>query len=123
MDLDSSQYAKDSVSHLIELFQNQFGDQFNSYWEDMPLTPPNSNEYPALMVQKLESTAVIGPTQTDDVTESILITVFKATLDAVGSTNVRTTTQRELQMMVEGQDPVTFDFRSDSILYIYSVII
>lgn len=118
MDNDQSLYAKDSITRLIELFQAQFGDYFNSYWEDMPLTPPLAAEYPALMVQKLEGTAVIGPTQTDDVTESILITVLKATLDAVGSTNVRTTTQRELQLLVEGQDPTTLDYRTDSILYV-----
>jgi hypothetical protein len=118
MDDNQTLYAKDSVTRLIELFQAQFGDYFNSYWEDMPLTPPNSNEYPALMVQKMEGTAVIGPTSTDDVTESILITILKATVDAVGSSNVRTTTQRELQLLVEGQDPVTLDYKTDSVLYV-----
>ncbi|HVB24125.1 MAG TPA: hypothetical protein VNG51_19460 [Ktedonobacteraceae bacterium] len=106
------------MTHLIELFQAQFGDYFNSYWEDMPLIPPTKEEYPALMVQKLEGTAVIGPTSTDEVTESILITIFKNTSDAVGSGNVKTTTQRELQLLVEGQDPVTLDYKPDTILYV-----
>jgi len=118
VDPNQQLYAKDTVTRLIELFQTQFGDYFNSYWEDMPLEPPTALEYPALMVQKIEGGAVIGPTSTDEVTETIMIYVFKNTADVVGSTNVKTTTQRELQLLVEGQDPTTLHYRTDSILYV-----
>lgn len=118
MDPQQAEYAKDSITRLIELFQAQFGDYFNSYWEDMPLMPPVKEEYPALMIQKLAGTAVLGPTSTDEVTEQIQIVVMKNTADAVGSTNVKTTTQREVQLLVEGQDPSTLDYYKDTILYV-----
>ena len=117
MDVDHTLYAEDSVTRLRQLFEAQFGDTY-TYFEDMPLTPPTDAEYPCIMIQKLEGSAVIGPTSTDDLAETIQIVVMKNTADAVGSTNVRTTTQRELQMMVEGQDPTTKDYKSDSVLYV-----
>ena len=116
MDDSQALYAKDSVTRLIELLQGQFGSQFNSYWEDMPLAPPTKEEYPALIVQKLDGTVSLGPTQTDELTEIISITLFKAIADAVGSANVKTTAQRELQLMVEGQDPTTLQYKPDTIL-------
>ena len=117
MDTDQSLYAKDTVTLLIELFQGIFGDTFKSYWEGTPTTVPNATDFPLVIIQQKKTKAVIGPTSTDEVPETITISVWLNEADDLGSENVRTTTMRKLQFMVQGQDPVTKDYRNDTFLY------
>lgn len=117
--MDDSQqlYAEDSVSRLIKLFQSQFGTYFTTYYEATPSKIPPKDCYPLIIVQKMKSTAKIGPTSTDDVMEGIAISVWLNMADDAGSANVRTTTMRKLQNKIEGLDPVTFDYKADTVLY------
>lgn len=117
MDDSNQLYAKDTITRLVELFQANFGDSY-TYFEASPNVPPVKEDYPIIIFDKMHTKATIGPTSTDDVPEVIMITVgINKAVDA-GSQNVRTTTKRHLEHIVEGQDPVTNDYRSDTILYI-----
>ena len=66
----------------------------------------------------MSTKAVIGPTSTDEVPETIAITIMLNMADDVGSANVRTTTMRHLQNLIEGQDPATNQYKADTFLFV-----
>jgi len=118
MEDSQSEYAKDTVVGLIELFQTNFGDVFKSYWEATPTSQPPDVDFPLVIVQKMSGKATLGPTSTDDDTETIVITVMLNMADDIGSANVRTTTMRHLQNLIEGQDPSTNQYKTGTFFYI-----
>jgi hypothetical protein len=117
--MDDSQqlYEKDSITRIVELLEATFNDEY-TYFEATPATPPAADEYPLMIVQKMSGTAVVGPTSTDEVTEEITITVALDKADDVGSANERTTTLRHLQNVIEGQDPATGYYKTDTVLHV-----
>lgn len=118
MDDQQALYAPDTTIRLIEQFKTAFGDYFKTYFEATPTTPPSDADYPVLIVQKLRNQAVVGPTSTDNLTERIAITVAINQADDVGSANIRTTTMRKLEHLVEGLDPSTNQYKTDTVLYV-----
>lgn len=112
--MDMSQYAPDTVQRLYELLSQQFGDTYHIF-PAFPLTPPIKTEMPCIIIDRKTDGAVIGPTQTDEITEVIDIIVLKSLADIVGSNDPRTDGKRQMEMMVQGQDPVTFDYKQDTI--------
>jgi hypothetical protein len=117
MDTDQSLYAKDTTQLLIELFNSVFGNYFKSYWEATPTVVPPETDFPLVIVQKLRGKVTIGPTSTDEVPETFTISIWLNMADDVGSANIRTTTMRKLQYLVEGQDATTFDWRNDTFMH------
>jgi len=109
-------YAKDTVQRLYELLQGQFGDVYTVY-PAFPLTPPVKEEMPCLIIDRKTDGAVLGPTQTDEVTEVIDISVLRSLADSVGGENPRTDAKRELEMFVQGQDPTSLDYKADTLYY------
>lgn len=117
MDDDQSQYAKDTVTHLIELLQSTFGDYFKTYFEAMPTSPPPEADYPLVIVQLLSSPVVLGPTQTDEFRETVQLTFVLNRADDAGSANVRSTTMRHLQNLVQAQDPITQQYKPNTVCH------
>lgn len=117
MDQNQQLYAKDTTTRLIELFQETFGDYFKSYWEATPTSIPPISDFPLVIVQKLKGKSMIGATSTDNLTETMSIAVMLNRADDVGSSNIRTTTMRKLENLVEGLDPVTYDYLPATFLY------
>lgn len=116
--MDDSQdlYAPDSTTRLIEQLKPAFG-KF-TFYEAWPNVWPPDDAWPVMIVQLLNSRPTIGPTETDEVPETIEITVMLNQADAAGSTNVRTTTRRHLQNIIQGQDPSAInEYRPDTVMY------
>lgn len=116
MDDSSTLYAEDTVSRLVTLLKDAFGDNY-TYYEAWPTKMPPT--FPVMIVQLLSTKAVLGPTETDEVPEVVELTIMLNQADAAGSGNVRTTTRRHLQNIIQGQDPTnTTEYKSDTVLYV-----
>lgn len=117
MDDDQSQFAKDTVTRLIETLQAVCGTNFKTYFQATPTTEPPAVDFPLAIIQKLGGPIVLGPTQADEVKETVMLTFVLNRADDVGSANIRTTTMRHLQNLVEGQDPVTSQFKPTTVCF------
>lgn len=115
--MDMSQYAPDTVQRLYELLNQQFGDTYTIF-PAMPLSPPLKTEMPCIIIDRKTDGAQLGPTQTDEIVEVIEVTVLKTLADIVGSPDPRTDGKREMEMLVQGQDPTTLDWRTDTIYFV-----
>lgn len=115
--MDMSQYAPDTVQRLVELMSAQFGDMYHIF-SAFPLTPPLKTEMPCIIIDRKTDGAVIGPTQTDDIVEVIDVIVLKSLADIVGSSDSRVDGKRQMEMLVQGQDPTTFDYKADTLYYV-----
>lgn len=119
MDDNQADYAPDTTTHLIQLLKENLAYTFNTYFEATPLTPPPAPDFPVCIVQKMTGQAVIGPTQTDEVHETYQLTFILNIADDVGSANIRTTTMRHLQNIIEGQDPVNVnEYKQGTVYYV-----
>lgn len=112
-----SQYAPDTVQRLYELFSQQFGDAYHLF-PAFPLSPPLKTEMPCIIVDRKTDGATLGPTQTDEIVEVIDVIVLKSLADIVGSSDPRTDGKRQVEMLVQGQDPVTLDYKADTLYYV-----
>lgn len=115
--MDMSQYAQDTVQRLYELLSAQFGDAYHLF-PAFPLSPPLKTEMPCIIVDRKTDGATLGPTQTDEIVEVIDIIVLKSLADIVGSPDPRVDGKRQMEMLVQGQDPVTLDYKTDTLYYV-----
>ena len=115
--MDPSLYAPDTVQRLYELLNGQFGDAYHLF-PAFPLSPPVRTEMPCIIVDRKTDGAVIGPTQTDEVTEVIDVIVIKTLADIVGSPDPRVDGKRQMELFVQGQDPTTLDYRADTLYFV-----
>lgn len=116
MDDTQQLYAPDTVQRLYELLKQQFGDTYTVF-PAFPLTPVTKDEMPCIIVDRKTDGAVVGPTSTDEITEVIDITFMRSLADSVGGANPRTDAKRELEMLIQGQDPTTLDYRQGTLYY------
>lgn len=115
MDDNHTLYAPDTTDHLVALLKPAFPDF--TFYDAWPNVIPPGSAWPLMIVQLLNTKPVLGPTETDEVPETVEITVMLNQADAAGSGNVRTTTRRRLQHLIQGQDPtVTNTYKADSLL-------
>lgn len=111
-------FAKDTTQRLYELLNQQFGDTYTIF-NGMPLTPPVKTEMPCIVIDRKNASAVLGPTETDEVNEMTEIWVMLSLADEVGSPDDnRTHTKRKLELFVQGQDPTTKQYRTDTLYYV-----
>lgn len=115
MDDDQQQYMPDTTTRLIERLQQSFSTDY-TYYESWPNVWPPSDAWPVVVVQLLTTKPVIGPTQTDEVPETVEITIMRNQADIAGSANVRTTARRHLQNLIQGQDPQTGGYKEGTVL-------
>ena len=115
--MDMSQYAPDTVQRLYELMSQQFGDMYTIF-PAFPLSPPLKTEMPCIIIDRKTDGATLGPTQTDEIVEVIDVIVLKSLADIVGSADPRTDGKRQMEMLVQGQDPTTLDYRADTLYYV-----
>jgi hypothetical protein len=116
MDDSQTLYAEDTVSRLVGLLKAAFGDSY-TYYDAWPTAMPPT--FPVMIVQLIHTKMTVGPTSTDEVPETVEITVMFNQADAAGSTNVRTTTRRHLQNVIQGQDPTnTNQYKPDTVAYV-----
>lgn len=117
--MDDSQqlYAQDTTTRLIEQLKPTFSNF--TFYEAWPNVMPPQDCWPVMIVQLLHSKPMIGPTQTDELPETVEITIMLNQADAASSSNVRTTTRRHLQNIIQGQDPIaTNEYKSDTVMYV-----
>lgn len=119
MDESQNLYAKDTTTRIIETFQQYLtAVKVNTYFEATPTTPPSAVDYPICIVQELATPIILGPTQADEVHETVMITLVLNLADDVGSANVRTTTMRKLKNIIAGQDPETNDWKEGTVAFV-----
>ena len=118
MDDDQSLYAADTTTRIIEMLQANLAYTFNTYFEATPTTPPPATDFPICIVQELVSPVVLGPTQADEVHETLQLTFILNRADDIGSANIRTTTMRHLKNVIAGMDPTTNTYKEGTVLYV-----
>lgn len=115
MDDNSAEFAPDTTTRLIGLLKPQFSDF--TFYESWPNVWPPADSWPVMIVQLLHAKPTIGPTETDEVPETVELTIMLNQADAASSNNVRTTTRRHLQNIIQGQDPVLINaYKSDTVM-------
>lgn len=108
-------YAADTTDHIVALLKPVFNNF--TFYDAWPNVVPPGSAWPIMIVQLIAAKPVIGPTETDEIPETIQMTIMLNQADAAGTGNVRTTTRRQLQHLVQGQDPTnTNQYKTDSVL-------
>jgi hypothetical protein len=116
--MDGQPLALDGAQRIMGIVKQTFGDVFHAYFIGLPdnLTPPQ-DAFPFVIVDKAAGSYNIGPTQTDEVTESIYIHIFADVKTGFGSPPDDDTVKRQLQTLVEGRDPTTGYLLPTSLMY------
>ena len=99
-------YYEDSIAHILEILKLNFGTDIKSYYEGDPLIIGESN-LPAITVTKATGSVGLGPTQYDEMTENIVVTIIMNKRDDYGASDNVDLTERKLRKMMEGIDPTT----------------
>lgn len=115
---DTTTYYKDIPKQIYELLADNMGDMYQ-YFLGSPLSL-SRDAYPCVAVQSVGSstTAKGAPTGFDDITENINIYVMKLDQDSTASTGTTDTIMRNLYNSIEGRDPATGQYMTDTVQYI-----
>jgi hypothetical protein len=108
---------KDTVTHIDELLQQTFGDYFKVYYKGLPSQTPPEAAYPCVIVYKQTASYSAGASQSDDMTEAIMIHLMSNRMDSMGSDNTIDTVMRELEEKVEGREPATAEFKQGTLMH------
>lgn len=114
---DTTQYYKDPPKLIYELMQDTLGDRF-TYFLGSPLALSQA-VYPCVVIQPTDSSNSVTEAYTgqDYVTEKINIHImFLDSMQAVASGNIDTV-MRALYNIVQGRDPATGFYMTDTVLY------
>lgn len=115
--MDNSNTYRDTVSRIVELLQQTFGEYFKVYYKGLPSQTPPEAAYPCVIVYKQQGNFEQGATMTDDVNETIMIHLMSNRLDGVGSDGTVDTVMRQLEDMVEGRDYGTAEFKQGTLMH------
>lgn len=121
MDNQDSAFAQDSVSRIIESLSQVFGNY--TFYDAWPNVWPPKDAWPLMVVQLLNAKPVVGPTQTDEFPEVVEVTIMINQADAAGSAKVRTTRRREIQRIVQGQDPETLQYKDGTVMKVLRTLL
>ena len=109
---------KDPPALILDLMRATFGDRFNAYFLGSPTMIPEAT-YPCCIVQfQTSNNTVTGaPTGHDSVSELITIHFLENSKDNENATDSEDTSIRKIYDYVQGRDPSTGWYRSDTALY------
>lgn len=95
---------KGTVTSIIGLLKDNFGTgYFKAYFDGDPVLIGQSS-LPAISVSKQTSAYDLGPTQFDEVTESIIIKVILNKKDDFGANPETDMSEKKLRTLCEGRD-------------------
>lgn len=108
----------DCVVLIRNKLRESLGDKFKAYWDGNPDPIPKS-WLPAIAVTETKMAFDFGATGTDDNTHNILVRVMYNKRDDYGANlndpNVDLT-ERKLRLLVMGRDPVTRQYKPDTLM-------
>lgn len=108
----------DAAQRIMTLAQKTFGGLFHLYSLGLPDNLALANDaFPVLIVDKVAGEYAVGPTQTDDISETVYVHVLVDTKIGLGSPDSDDTVKRQLQTLIEGRDPVTGYLLPTSLMY------
>ena len=111
-------YYRDGVARVLDLMKDTFGlngpirGYFNGEPEDIP-----ESLLPAVIVTETEGTIETDATQTDLVTENILIIIAMNRMDDIGGSADTDLTDFRIRKLVKGQDPETGAYLPQTVMY------
>lgn len=114
--MDLGEAYLDGAQRLKNAIEGKFGKLFNAYFIGSPADIIPDAAMPAIVFQKVRGTVKISATQTDDLTEVVLVHLLVNGKDGFGSPDDDNTVMRQLQTLVEGRDPNTQDYLPTSIM-------
>ncbi len=109
-----NKYYSDGVDRVLTLLKDTFGDQF-SYFNG-ELLNVSENYMPCMMVTETASLIDTDATGLDILTETIIIIVVLNKKDDLGGSDDIELTDYRLRKLVQGQDPTTKEYLTDSVL-------
>lgn len=101
---ETDTYYKDGVARILELLKDTFGDQFRAYYNGNPEEIPASM-LPCVIVSETTGVIESGATGTDDILETVIISLVMNKEDDMGSDPEKDLTEFKLRKLVKGQYP------------------
>lgn len=116
--MDDEQVYKDGPQRIRELLMETFGDYFRKYYLGEP-EEIGHDDLPCVMINEKLGTIESGAVGTDNVQETIQITMALNKMDDLGSElqDETNTTERRLQQLIKAQDPATGRYRENTLAY------
>lgn len=111
-------YYQDGLARVLDLMKDTFGfdgpikGYFNGEPEDIPISL-----LPAIIVTETDGTIETDATQTDLITENILIIVAMNRMDDIGGSKDTDLTDFKIRKLVKGQDPDTRQYLPQTVMY------
>ncbi len=107
---------KDGATLVLDLLRDAFGDQFEQYYNGDPEEILEVN-LPCIMVSETQGAIDYGATGTDNVTETVRITIALNKKDDLGGSEDTDLTELKLRQLVKAQDPDTGEYIPETIMY------
>lgn len=114
--MDEEQAYLDGAQRIMKYVKQTFKDTF-TYFIGSPDEIPE-DALPCLVVQKVAGQVSIGATNTDDLTEQIMIHILVNGKEGFNTPDDDDTVMRQLFNLVEARDPVTGSYKPTTLMYI-----
>jgi hypothetical protein len=115
--VEDEQLYKDGPQRIREVLKETFGDYFVAYFLGEP-EELGLHQLPCIMISEKQGRIDSGAVGTDNVTETIKITLAVNKLDDIGAADDEVElTERKLQKLVKAQDPATGRYLPNTVAY------
>lgn len=115
--MDETEIYKDGPQRIQELLRETFGGYFKYYFLGEP-EEIAVDQLPCVMISETRGVIESGAVGTDDITETIMITLALNKMDDLGADSDSVDlTERKLQRLIKGQDPQTGRYLKNTVAY------
>ncbi len=117
--MEADTYLKDGAARILELMKATFGDYFKAYFDGEPANIPEFY-LPCIIIGETEGEISSGATGTDDIIETVTITLVLNKKDDLGASIDSDLTGFKLRKLVKGQNPSTsypHEYIPQSVMY------
>jgi hypothetical protein len=114
--MNNGQVYLDGAQRLKKVIEEQFGSLFHVYFIGSPDVIAEA-AMPCVVFHKIAGRVTVGATQSDNLTEQVLIHILVNSRDGFGSPDSDDTVERQLFTLVEGRDPTTGYYLPHTIMY------
>jgi len=114
--MDGQNVYLDGAQRLKNVVEGVFGQLFKAYFIGSPDVIPEA-ALPAVVFQKVSGKVTLGPTMTDELTETVMAHFLVNGKDGFGTPDDDNTVMRQLFTLIEGRDPATGQYLPTSLMY------
>jgi hypothetical protein len=112
--IDESAYYTRLVTRVANALRDGFGARFKIVYEGDPIDVPSAM-LPCIIVQKPTATDDQEATAMDVIVSNIIVKILVDKRMDFGSTSTQMVTDRYLEYIMEGRDPITYQYTADSV--------